>query len=452
MPPVFTPRKTSPHGRVVTQFRERLIMPSRIVAAVIATAATAMLLMPSVAVLWAQGVPPASAAPTRDYWVYVGAESADKIHRVRFGPTGTVVEKTILIGELAAEMEGPHGLAISRDGKFLYMTTGHGTPDGKFWRYALGPDTLVGPGVLLGNFPASIDVTPDGLYTLSANFNQHGDMIPSTVSVVYTQNNTEVARIVTCTMPHGSRVSPDGLRQYSTCMMDDQLVEIDTKDFVVARRFSLAKGKEGPLAVDNTGDMGAMAGMDHNAHMAAMNGAKPTSDKPKSAAPTIDPAQQGRSGMGMEKHTMVPASCSPTWAQPSFDGARVFVACNKADEILEIDTKSWAVSRRLKTGRGVYNLAVTDDGRLLVATLKQGSAVEVFELATGRSLGQVKTSNTIAHGVTLSPDSRYAFVSSEGVGAAPGKVDVIDLRSVAKVGTVDVAQQASGIAFWKMGH
>ena len=35
-------------------------------------------------------------------------------------------------------------------------------------------------------------------------------------------------------------------------------------------------------------------------------------------------------------------------------------------------------------------------------------------------------------------------------GAAPGKVDVYDLTALAKVGTVDVGQQASGIAFWKM--
>ena len=86
---------------------------------------------------------------------------------------------------MAAEMEGPHGLAISADGKYLHMTTGHGFPDGKYWQYILGPDTLAGPGTLLGAFPASIDVTPDGLYTFSANFNLHGDMVPSSVSVVY---------------------------------------------------------------------------------------------------------------------------------------------------------------------------------------------------------------------------------------------------------------------------
>ena len=126
------------------------------------------------------------------------------------------------------------------------------------------------------------------------------------------------------------------------------------------------------------------------------------------------------------------------------------VACNKSDEIIEIDRQSWTLARRMKTGRGVYNLAVTPDSALLVATLKPGSSVEIFDIATGKSLAQIKTSNTLAHGVTISSDSKYAFVSSEGVGAAPGKVDVIDLIARAKVGTVDVGQQASGIAFWKM--
>jgi len=180
-----------------------------------------------------------------------------------------------------------------------------------------------------------------------------------------------------------------------------------------------------------------------------MGGGAASAKKP-AAGPTVDPAQVGRVGMGIEKHTMAPASCSPTWAQPSANGAKIYVACNKADEILEIDTKSWALTRRMKTGRGVYNLAVTADGRLMVATLKQGNAVEIFDLTTGASVAQVPTSNRLAHGVTISSDSRYAFVSSEGQGAQPGKVDVIDLVGRAKVGTADVGPQASGIAFWKM--
>jgi DNA-binding beta-propeller fold protein YncE len=147
---------------------------------------------------------------------------------------------------------------------------------------------------------------------------------------------------------------------------------------------------------------------------------------------------------------MAPASCSPTWAQPAHDGSRIYVACNKADEILEISRSDWKVVRRLPTGRGPYNLAVSPDGQKLIATLKQGGAVQVFDLATGRSIMQEKSSTTVTHGVVITPDSRYAFVSSEGVGAQPGKVDIYDLNALARVASVDVGQQAGGIAFWKM--
>src|ERR1041385_8406205 len=82
-----------------------------------------------------QPTPAAAPPPSGTYWVYVGAESADLIQRIRFGPGGTAVEKTIQAGELIADIEGPHGLQISRDGKYLHMTTGHGQPDGKYWRY-----------------------------------------------------------------------------------------------------------------------------------------------------------------------------------------------------------------------------------------------------------------------------------------------------------------------------
>jgi DNA-binding beta-propeller fold protein YncE len=367
----------------------------------------------------------AATRPTATYWVYVGAESADRIHRIRFGPSGAAVEKTILIGELAAEMEGPHGLQVSPDGRFLFMTTGHGFPDGKLWKYELGPDTLAGPSILLGKFPASLDITPDGQYSFSANFNLHGEMVPSSISVVQTSTMTEVAQIETCTMPHGSRIEPSGAFQYSGCMMDDQLVEIDTRSFAVTRRFSLAKGKEGPL----TGAPAAMGA--HEGHT-----------MPAGSTHQMDASQ----GHGVTMN----ASCSPTWAQPSADGARIYVACNKADEIVEVDRTQWTITRRMKTGRGVYNLAVTPDGRMLVATLKQGAGIELFDLARGTSVAQLPTSTKVAHGVAISSDSRYAFVSSEGIGAQPGKVDIVDLRARTIAATVDVAQQASGITFWKM--
>lgn len=353
--------------------------------------------------------------PRADYYVYVGAESEDLLHRIRFGPAGAVLDRTIPVGEIAVETEGPHGLNISPDGRFLFMTTGHGVPDGKLWKFHAGPDTLVGDPILLGYFPATLDLTPDGLYAFVANFNLHGEMVPSSVSVVYTPDMIEVERIETCTMPHGARMDAAGDFLYSACMMDDQIVEIDTRSFAVSRRFSVAVDREGPLpaATGSTGSHGlAEAGNAPSGH----------------ASPT----------------------CSPTWVVPTGDGSSLLVACNRGDRILEIDRESWSLARVLETGRGPYNLALTPDDAVLVATLKQGAGVQFFDLEAGRAVAVAGSSTTVTHGVVTSPDGRYAFVSVEGVGAEPGKVDIFDLGDFTRVAEVEVGQQAGGIAFWKM--
>ncbi|MEQ9568619.1 MAG: hypothetical protein RLN75_00390, partial [Longimicrobiales bacterium] len=236
----------------------------------------------------AAAAPPADAA----YYVYVGAESADLMHRIRLDAEGVAVDRTIPVGEMAVENEGPHGFATSPDGRYVYMTTGHGVPDGKLWKFDAGADTLVAEPILLGWFPATMDITPDGLYALIVNFNLHGEMVPSTVSVVYTPDMVEVDQIETCVMPHGLRLEPSGLFAYSNCMMDDLMVEIDTRTFEVSRRFSVAVGAEGPVDASMAMDHGSM---DHGA----------------------------MGGMSMDP------SCSPTWAEPSADGSKVYVACNK---------------------------------------------------------------------------------------------------------------------------
>ena len=51
------------------------------------------------------------------YYVYVAAESADLLHRVRFGPEGAALDQTVVVGEMATETEGPHGLgSLPTDG------------------------------------------------------------------------------------------------------------------------------------------------------------------------------------------------------------------------------------------------------------------------------------------------------------------------------------------------
>ena len=152
-------------------------------------------------------------------------------------------------------------------------------------------------------------------------------------------------------------------------------------------------------------------------------------------------------GHGMEPPKSGDVSCSPTWAQPSRDGTRVWVACNKSSEIVEIDVATWRLVRRLPAGPGVYNLGVTHDGSKLIATNKRDASVSVFNTASGKELARIPTTRKVVHGVAVSDDDRYAFISVEGIGSEPGTVDIVDLMTLTKVASVDVGQQAGGIDF-----
>ena len=101
----------------------------------------------------------------------------------------------------------------------------------------------------------------------------------------------------------------------------------------------------------------------------------------------------------------------------------------------------------MPTRAGVYNLAVTRDGTRLLATNKRDQSVTIIELKTGTELARIPTRRSVLHGVVISPDDRYAFISVEGVGAEPGTVEIVDLSSRKIVATVDVAAEAAGIDF-----
>lgn len=343
-----------------------------------------------------------SNAPTMDYLVYVVCEAADKFVQVRFGPNGLQEDHETHIGTMPMDINGPHGIAISPDKKFIYISVGHGRPYGSVWKFKLGDDADEAlRSAPLALFPATTDISKDGDFIYVANANFHGDMVPSSVSVVATDEMIEVKRITTCTMPHGSRLNPQGTKHYSVCMMDDMLAEIDTQTLDVSRHFMLTNGKE-----------------------------------------------MGMSGAPSKQMKMSELTCVPTWAQPSNDGAEVYVACNKSNDIAVIDVASWKLLRRFPAGTGVYNLAMTKDGRL-VATNKRGQSVSVFNPKTGEELAKIPTKRKIVHGAVVTPDNRYVFISEEGIGAEPGTVEVIDLDSLKKVASLDLPPQAAGLDFWK---
>jgi DNA-binding beta-propeller fold protein YncE len=383
---------------------------------------TALTYMALAAILGCTGyqpAPQASPAPAadRDYLVFIASEATDEVALVRFNAqTGAKIERTTMVGFHPTDPDGPHGLAVSPDDAFYYVSTAHGVPNGYVEKYSTATHALQGRAEL-GLFPASMQISPDGMYAYVVNFNLHGEMVPSSVSIVSTREMVEVARLTTCAMPHGSRLNAAGTKHYSTCMMDEMLVEIDAREFRVARHFMLTKGNEH-----------GEAGPPHSHMMGAAGHA---------------------GGHGMEAPAATNTKCSPTWAAPSPDGTKVYVACNALSDIVELDAASWRLLRRIPAGDGVYNLALTRDGRTLVATNKRGQSVSIIDVASGRELGRVRTQRRVVHGVAIADDDRYAFISVEGIGAEPGTLEVIDLQTRQRVASADVGQMAGGIDFWK---
>ena len=359
----------------------------------------------------------AQTKPDKEYFVYVLSEAADKISLVHFGPEGIRVDHEIDTGDMPVDIDGPHGIVVSPDRQFYFVSIAHGRPFGTVWKYSTKGDAVVGK-TTLGYFPATMDITPDGNFLFVVNFNLHGDMVPSSVSVVSTQTMTEIARITTCTMPHGSRLNAQGTKQYSACMMDDILVEIDTSTLKASRHFMVTKGKE--------------KGLD----------GPPTKDVTSSSTHSM------HAGHGSQAPKPGDVSCSPTWAEPS--GASIFVACNGSSEIVEVNANTWTLVRRIPARSGVYNLDVTHDGRRLIATNKRDQSVSIYDLKSGSELARVPTKRKVLHGVVVSPDDRYAFVTVEGIGSEPGTVEVIDLAALKTVATLDVPAGAAGIDFYKI--
>jgi DNA-binding beta-propeller fold protein YncE len=353
------------------------------------------------------GVPPA-VAPDTTYRFLATAESEDRVALVRFRPCrpaeappacGPTVERTYAVGRYPADVEGPHGVVAAPDGRAFYVSIAHGRPNGRLEKYDVASGRRLGA-VELGMFPATVDLAPGGAFVYVINFDfEDPDMRPSSLSIVQGETMTEVARPQTCRMPHGSRVNPQGTRHYSGCMMNDLLVEVDTRTMSVRRLFDLAPGREGAVAV-RAGDDGYP----------------------------------------------ISSVCSPTWAQPSADGATVYVACNKSGEIVAVDVATWRLVERWKTPPAPYNLAVTPDGRLLVATQKGPGSITIWRLSDDTLLAEIPGTRKVASGVAVSPDARYAFVTLEGIGGDPGTIDIVDLTALHRVASVEIGKQAGGIA------
>ena len=342
---------------------------------------------------------------SKNYFIYATAESEDEVSLLRFDGNKIYLHENIKVGVNPVEIEGPHGINISPDGDYWYLSMAHGvdSPNGILYKYSTKTNNIVGQ-VELGFFPATLEVSPSTGLLYIVNFNLHGghDQI-SSVSIVDPDLMIEIERVETGVMPHGSRLLNNGLKHYSVAMMSGELFELDAAEMVITRKLKTSNSK-----------MSHHSKMHHN----------------------------------HSNHTM--DKSMPTWVYPSPDDKLLYVVNSGTNEVLEINIKRWSIQRKFSTSKGPYNCEVSNDGKYLVVTYKPDGYTGIWDLNKGVELAKIKNSRKVSHGVVISPDSKFAFVTVEGIGAQPGTVDVIDLHKLKLIDQIDIGKQAGGIAFWKM--
>lgn len=355
----------------------------------------------------------------QSYSFYVASESDDQVTLITFDAEAgkATINKVITVGEFPTETEGPHGLGVDPSGKYWYVSLGHGMPYGHLYKYETGTDRLI-TRTELGMFPASLDISAQTGWVYVVNFNLHGDHVPSSLSVVDGESMAEIERIKTGIMPHGSRLTADGSLQYHTSMMTDELYEMDAFGLTVNRILNLNADEHA----------------DHS------------SGRPDHSGHSMHAMSTEGSGNMMPEPVV-----KPTWASPSPTKPEVYVAGNGNNRIYVVNTDSWTIDRILESpGKGPYNLEPTHDGKKLVVSYKAEGATGIWDLEMGVQLAKIKNSRMVTHGVVITPDNRYAFISVEGIGGEPGSVDIIDLEKLELTDVIEIGKQAGGIAFWKM--
>ena len=364
-----------------------------------------------------------SGLSAKDYYIYCTAESEDEVALIRFDGKTAHVEKRIPVGVWPVEIEGPHGITVSPDGDYWYLSMAHGLPYGHLYKYKTGTDEMVDR-IELGLFPATMGISNATGLIYIVNFNLHGGHTePSTVSIVDPDEMIEIDRVETGIMPHGSRLLNNGLKHYSVAMMSGTLYEMDAMTMQISRTMFTASPK-----MD-----------DHSAHnMKKMDHSK------------MNMGMKKNSKMAKMDHKMPPEK--PTWVYPHPNDNLIYVVNNGTDNVVEIDVNKWKVVRTFKTDKAPYNCEVSQDGKYLVVTYKGAAKTGVWDLETGKEVAKFNNTRKVTHGVVISPDNRYAFVSVEGIGKEPGAVEIFDLKELKPVAVAEIGKQAGGIAFWKMDN
>jgi DNA-binding beta-propeller fold protein YncE len=359
------------------------------------------------------------------------------VHQARFAVTDNLsdelsfvdpVQPILLgnapVGDVPVELEGPHHLAASPDGKYIYYNLSNyvpGTGSGPHGSHGTGnvPGSLVkldattveeiGEAQVDPN-PGDIILSSDGRWGFVSHYDtlkltaalMSGVGLPesaySAVAVVDTNTMTRVAKIDVCPTAHGEGLSADGNTLFVTCAASDQVAVLDVTD---------------------------------RAH------------------PTVTT----RVNVGPTPGTLDQPSYSPYALTVSPTDGTVWISNNRSGDVRVFDPATMQMD-----GSKTYSLngvamfaSFTPDGKTLYVPHQQaGDVLHAIDVATGavRALPLPPTACLNAHAFVLGPDGVNGVVVCEGDHVQrPGSIVFVNVAAFSTSGFVNVGMFADGAAW-----
>ena len=262
-------------------------------------------------------------------------------------------------------VSGPVAVAVTPDGKYVYVTNGSNTIS----VIDAATNTVLSSSITLGSQSAGIAVTPNGKYAYVTDTNIIQGFAGNTVSVINTATNTVLGSPITVgSGALGIAITPDGKYAYVANNHDDTVSVINTATNTVIGS---------PIAVGNS-PVGVAVTPNGNYVFVTNN-----SDNTVSVISTATHSVVGPPiGVGNQ----------PAGVVITPDGRFAYVADNgsgnmPSNTVSVIDIATDTVVGLVTVGNKPLGIDITPDGKYVYVTNSQDGTVSVINTATNTVLG-----------------------------------------------------------------
>ncbi len=298
----------------------------------------------------------------------------------------------------AAPPNAPHNVVVDRQNQFYYVNLIGGS---KLQKFRVADNVKVGELATGLNSPAQVALTKNGDTAYVSNF----ENAKTNITVVNTNSMTKLTDIGNAAMlkPHGISITPDYKYVLVSNSLSDNVTVIQTSDNSIVKTIPIS---------------GAVPAL------------------PVGYQFQFEPYQS----------TVTP------------DSKFAYVTCRKSGEVRVIDLTQMKVIDSIKTGTFSLIPAITPNGAYVFVTNRNSNSVSAINTATRTIEFTIADIGVEPHGIAVSKDGKYVYVSCENLGVSepphhattggkkPSFLKVIDIASRTIAASLELANFGSGLA------